>query len=454
MEAKLIKKNSNFIKLSFIDFYFLAAEDVQTAAADIVTIRFKTKHSSEEIRNAMRYIISIYPRLRSVIEPTLFSYRLRILDDKGKRVKVLFNDSFRVRNNLLHDSDEFIEYRRELLNDSFSLGQELPIKIRFIPDDPMPVLLISVHHVICDGMAWLHMVNSLMAILNGKKPSLVPPESPSIIPATLGKLSLKTPRRIYRAFKNFKNDRKSTKQDNATIHGSSRPTDFFSPVDTYQHIISYDLPTILAKSRELNCSITVLLIAALSISIGKRSGKDNGNIVNTLLPVDLRSYCDGKQPEFCNYVAFLMINAHRKYWDIPKQLLKEINSQLTQGITKYKNKEMFFHLLIQQFNRIVGKKIFVRGMKQLISEDLLPITYNFSNLGNLERLNTHGTRAQVDEVIAVIPIRRLFLVTSSLNGRINTNFLYPEAEYTRTEIKELVLSFEHELGNLLNISTL
>ncbi len=58
-----IKKNT-LIKLSFHDLKYLACEEVFPAMTNFVTCRFKTKHSAEEIRDAVRYMLTIYPRLR------------------------------------------------------------------------------------------------------------------------------------------------------------------------------------------------------------------------------------------------------------------------------------------------------------------------------------------------------------------------------------------------------
>jgi len=173
------------IKLSYLDFVLNALGDVLISLGIVVTIRFRTVHSPQEIRDAMRYMLSIYPRLRSLVEPTLFSYKLRIFDDNDKQLEVLFNHAFRVKRNLLHNSGEYLQYRSELLNESFPLEQAIPIKIRYLPDDPMPVLLISIHHVACDGMSWIHMVGSLICYLNGKTPPFVPLDNPSVIPALL-----------------------------------------------------------------------------------------------------------------------------------------------------------------------------------------------------------------------------------------------------------------------------
>jgi len=77
------------------------------------------------------------------------------------------------------------------------------------------------------------------------------------------------------------------------------------------------------------------------------------------------------------------------------------------------------------------------------------MTCAFSNLGNLDNLNSHGEKAQVCEAIATVAAPNLFISTSVLDGKINTIFSFPEAEFTEKEVGKIIQSFEHELGELL-----
>ena len=160
-------QKDDVIKLNLQDFHFLAMDKVNPAQSHLIIIRFQTRHNVEEIQAAMRYLISIYPKLRSVLVPTLLSYRLKVLDDNDRRIDAIFHASFRVEHALQYDSEKYIEYRRRLFNEPFSLEHGLCIKICFIPDNSHPVLLVSLHHLVADGMGWLHMLDSLLAFLNG-----------------------------------------------------------------------------------------------------------------------------------------------------------------------------------------------------------------------------------------------------------------------------------------------
>ncbi len=443
-----MREKGKLLKLNRSDFLFLSGENVFASMGQILTMRFKTKQTVEEIRNAVRYMISMYPRLRSVVEPTLFSYRIRILDDNSRRLAVLFNDAFRVRHNLIYGTKTYLEYKKALLNEPFSLEQGLPIKFWYLPDDSKPVLFISIHHLACDGMSYNHLMGSMLAYLNGKKPPLLPVDNPSVKPVLLKKPYYKVPLQIYESFKIYIEDLKRIKGDKI-INPSIQPADYFGPVNFYQHVLSHDLKTMLSKSRELGCSLTVLILAVLATTLIRRCENNKENTAGILLPFDLRPFFDGKPPLFGNYIRTMMVRAHREGIYKPKQLLEEIKAQLNRFREQAQNKEIIFPWILEELQMLVGRKNFSRGIRAAKKRGLVPITCQYSNLGNLDGLNAHGEKAQVCEAFPTTPHGVLFFVLATIEGRVNINLTYPEAEFNHNEVESIIQSFEEELTTFL-----
>lgn len=425
-------------------------DNVITAQTQLLTFRFKENHDVEEIREAMRYMFSIYPKLRSVVEPTLFSYRFRVLDDNSRELEVLFNDAFRVVRNMQYNSKEYIEYRRNLINEPFSLEQGLPIKIRYIPDDPTPVLLLSMHHIACDGVGWFHMENSLLKYLNGKHPPEIPIDNPSLLPALLNKPYYTAPMQLYRSFKIFRDSQRKNK-GHVIIPASSRPTDFFGPVGVHQHFLTHDLKKLKSKSKEIGYSINVLHLTALTMALSRGPGKDKGNVVGIMVSMDLRTNFEEKKPVFGNYVVEFMVRTPKKYWDNPKEILHTIDEQLKLNMQRVKNKEIVFPLFVDKLFTLVGKKNYARGARQVKKKGLLQTSCAFSTLGNIDFINSHGTKAQVCETMSIVPQHCLFVTSSSLDGKTNTNVSYPEDEFAHDDILEFIKRYEQAMGELLTL---
>ncbi|MCD6570900.1 MAG: hypothetical protein J7L53_09385 [Deltaproteobacteria bacterium] len=440
----------NTVKLNSIDFLHLATNSVSLSHGNLITIRFKEFHDAIEIYDGMRYMLTIYPKLRSIVEPTLFSYNLKILEDNDERLNVLFNNSFHVVYSIKFDSPDYVKFRRDLYNEPFSLEQTIPIKIYYLPDDSKPILLISIHHVVGDGFSWIHMVGSLMSYLNGKKPSLLPLDNPSLTPALLENKWYKIPLQIYNSLKLYaQNIRKP--ENKAVIPATSHTVNFYGPVDMYHKTLSYNLTSIKSKTRELGCSITSLLLTALTISLSQDSKQRKGDIIRIGLSVDLRPYFTGKTPIFGNYLTGLTVDIPRKCLDNPKKILKEITSQMTYNLGLIKQKQIFLPVLIYKLFTIMGKKNYARGLRMVKKRRLIDRTFGLSNIGNVDHLNSHGPKAQIYDAISCAPSQGLLVVINSIEGHINTEISFQEAEFTRDEIKNLIKAFEKELGRLLEL---
>lgn len=433
------------------DFLMFALDDAITSLGQTFTLRLKERHGVKEIREAIRYMISIYPRLRSIVEPTLFSYQLKIFDDGDRQLNVLFNDAFRVRHGLKYNSPEYLEYRKNLMNEPFSLQQGLPIKIRYIPDDYQPVLLFSIHHMVCDGKSIFHLLNSMLSYMNGKKPPYVPLDNPSQLPALVQKPFYKIPGQILRSYTLLRHDLIKNKGQKI-IPASSKPADFFGPANLNHYTLPYDVDTVKAKARKLGfLSINVFLLAALAIVLGKGPGKDRGDIIGIPFSIDLRPFFTGNPPVFGNFVSNFWFRIHKKYWNNPKEMLNEIRKQFHENIRRYKHKEMIVPMTMEKLNTFVGRKYFTMGARIALKKGLLPITCDFSTLGNLDQLNSHGPFAQLADFIVGFPQHGLFLFYITIDNTFYISFTYPEAEFSKVEIDTFFQSFSDTLGQLLEI---
>ena len=432
---------------------FFASEDIFPAMGMMVTLQFTTRHDIDEIRKGMRHMLAIFPRLRSLVVSNFFSYQIKILNNSDKQLDRLFDEAFTVHQDLKYNTAEYFEFRRELLNRPFSLQEKLPLHVSYIPDDDKPILLVSIHHMICDGISFHHIIDTFMSYLNGHTPTLFPIDNPSLWPAIIERPFYKIPLQLYRSFKLYQANI-SEKKKYSVIHSTSRPSSTFSMVNLHQHFLPFDVNTVKKKSRELGCSVTVLLLVALTLAfIRGHNGKRKGNTIGIYHSIDTRPFFH-VSPLIGNYALFSKINVHMEYWNNIENLIDEINKQLQRNVNRYRNKEMLFYYLIEiLFPSFLGKIFLGYLIKKAKKNKLRMIngTCFISTGGSLDKLNSHGSHAQISEFVDSATINHLFVAITSLNGRISTNITYPEAEFTSDEIRGLTQSFDSTLGELLDL---
>ncbi len=444
-------RKNELLKMNSFDFTFFALEDVVTAGGEIAIIRFKERHSAEEIRNAIRRMFSLYPRMRSIIESTFLSYRVRILNDNDKRTEALFNDTFRVVKNIHYGTPEFDEYIRYFYNEPFALEQGFPIKVRYLSDGDNPVLAIFVNHATIDGLAIIHMVNSIVAYLNGKNPPEVPITWTSYFPAYLEIPLNKFPAQLVRSLKMFISDMKKPKPGK-TLQPSTRPVNFFGSVDNYNHYLSYGLDEIIEKTKGLGCSMTAFLMACLVVTLGKDKTNEDGDVIAIPMPMDIRRYYPGDdKPIFGNFVVAPMLFIKYEIWNSPLEILKEIKSQLERLKINLENRNNIVWLMLETIFTILGRKVYARAIRKFKEKGRLSKTATFSNVGNVDHLNKHGDKTQILSYETTGNSHGVLIVLVTMNKRACLCITYQEAEFSREEIKDLMKRYDETLDSFMRL---
>jgi NRPS condensation-like uncharacterized protein len=440
---------TQYVKLNRSDFLLLFSNDV-VPMNQVVTIRFKTKQNIDEVRNAARYMLSMYPRLRGIIVPTLFSYRLQILDDHDPRMNIFFHNAFHVQHSLKFGTEEFDRYRRDILNEPSLLENRLGIKFHFLPDDPNPDLIVSLNHIIGDGMSQVTIINSLLAYLNGKRPASLPLEDPSMKPVLFDNNSLKIPLQLFKSYMIQRKETKKNKEDKI-IEMTKSPADFFTTVNAYNMPFRFGIKPIQSKAKELGFNVFILTSAALALSFFRHTNEDRGDTVGITTSFDLRPYFNEPRPVIGNYLRATILRARRKYSDKPLELMKDLQAQMDVYRARLENKEILFSWMMEEMQKFAGRKIcaqFLRGAKR---NKLFRVTCQFTTIGKLDFLNAHGESAQLCGYVPATAHFGLFLGMSPLEGAIQSFCGCQESDYSPEEIKAIYANFEDELQRLMDL---
>jgi len=410
---------TSMVSLNTTDFVSLAMETIRSGQSTCVMC-FQAPCAVEDMRDAIRYMITIYPKLRSIIEPTLFSYKMRILADDDPRVAILFKNVFHVRRNVTYDSQQYRDMIREIHNEPFSLEQTIPIKVYYFPDDPKPMFLARIHHMVCDGSSGVHFVHSLMACLNGLKPPQLPVDDPNIYPVILEKPYSNVPLQFLRSVLLTRKDIQAAKDD-IIIPSTDRPASFFGPVDVYQYTLAHDFSVVKAKAKVLGVSLNTLLITALAVSLTKGPGKNKGNTVGVPIAMDLRTYFKDQKPVFGNYLRIFMVRLHRKNWTDYRRALAEIDSQMNEFKSRIEKKQLLVPVLIENMYKMIGRKNIAWAARYLKQRKaLFTNTCVFSTLGNWDMINSFGTKVQACEAIGNSASQPFMVLWNTLHGKIHT----------------------------------
>lgn len=435
------------LRLNHIDFHFFAMEDIVTTHGMTFMLRFATPLDAGFIRDAVLRLMDTYPRFRSVIVPTWFTYRLHLLAPDDPRTQILFLDAFHVRHGLAYETPEYYAFLRDFLNEPYSLEQGLPFKVRYLPESA--VLLFSVHHMTCDAIWFATVMDALVAILNGERPPYHPAAYPSIMPRLLH-------RPFYRLLWQLVTSGITLLADlwqgrsQGTIPATTRPAPCHGAIDVLVHTLPYDLATLKARSQTLDCSITVLILSALALTVSRGPGRNLGNKISILVQADIKPYLGKKPLPIGNYVHSPHVLIPRNLWDQPEKIPAAIQQQLSCEIERMRSGKILFRFLVNKVFSFLGRKQYARLQCTLKSSRFLSNSCALSNIGNFDRFNTHGPLT-VAESFLTSPAGCLFLVMSSMRNQCHVTFNYHEYEFTPAEISSFVQAFDHAFDELMHL---
>ena len=367
-----------------------ALEGVAGAIAQVHVLRFGEPHAEAEIRAATRDLVRICPRLRTLVEPTLLGYRLRVLAE-GARIDALCHQAFAVEPGG-GDPRSLQGLVDRLVNEPFDLERALPLRARLLTGGPLPILVLKSAPPGLRRTGDDRLLDALMARLNGLEAAPMPLDDPSMIPA-IAPAGVRSLWRLFRLHLEERSLRKGTRALNLT---KERGADF-GPRGVRLHAVAADSAAVKAAATARGCSVTELLVAVLASSFARETGWDPRAPASVRLSLDLRPYFPpGRRPEIGNYVASFLVRLTE--WADIDASTDQARAQM-RGLGRFERREMGYPLLLAELAPwLLGRRLLGWCVRQLKRRGRLqPVTVHFSNLGNVDALNRHGTRAQLAE---------------------------------------------------------
>lgn len=444
-------KEVTTIPLNRSELMYLALEGIVGSVSQVYALRFCEAHTEDELRAAVRHVVRIYPRMRSLIISTAFTHRLRVLPD-DTLVDALFNEAFQVVRGVNTDSASLQQYLEEIADKLFDLEHALPLRARLLVDGPYSVLVFIVHHVVCDGRGMVKMMDSILAYLNGVEHREIPIDEPSMVPAVFPDSFNKRVRSFIRSYRIHRFEAKTIQHLRTIELGIPRPN--FGRPGVRIHSVPFPIITIKRCATLRGCSVTELLIALLALGFARGAEQNKKNAVSIRLSVDLRPYfSEDRRPSYGNFVASFMIHVTR--WDDIDALVADIHSQLRKNLQRFERKDMSYSLMMGEISSRIGRKLFAETTHAMKRRGTLPkTTFHFSKIGTIDMLNLHGTKAQLNQVNGFVTTMVPFITSWLIKDKLSFTCSYPSHEIDGGAIDQIFSDFDQALGDVVRTDTL
>jgi len=408
--------HADLIALNRSEHMYWAGEGYLGAINQPYILRLDQAVDEALVRQTLRELLSAYPRMRAVIEPSALSYHLRVLPD-DHHLDQLFADAYRVQAGVDPSSRQALQtFHCQFLNEAISLERGLPWRARFLPHPQQPALMFSVHHIIGDGRSMVQMLCAIMGRLNGQAIAPCKLDSPSMIPAVTPLHWWQWPGSIARWWRQSRADAQQAKGQRIITLVQGRSQRYTTAAVRYHELpCPADVGKQLAKQH--GTTVNTLMTAVIANTFLSLAPDEPQAVAAMRISVDLRRYFpEGQAPDFGNFVSSFTVRARRQP-DLASQIA-DIEAQVKANLARYERRDFALPLMFYELLPLIGRTLYSHLIVRSKAQGTLPqLSCHLSNLGSAEFINPKGARIRLQEMWPAT-ISTVFLMgLLSLNGK-------------------------------------
>lgn len=424
------------LKLNRSEWLYAACEGPMGQLNQPYILRFDDPVSIDEVRAACRRMLSAFPRLRGVLEPTARRYRLRILPDDAQ-LDDLFNLAFRVEHIELDDPVALRRWHELALNDPVALQRGLGVRMQFVPHPTRPAMIWSAHHLLIDGRSIVMCMEALVKLLNGLPIEDLPLDKPSMLPAVLPAHWWQIPAKLLAAHRAQKAEQRERARYEIVRLPTKRSARYLSTGVQHHELgcLSKDLSRA-AKAR--GGSGNSMLMAAMGTAMLELAGDRPGTAALVRVSVDLRRYFpEGTAPTMGNYVATLDILLPQEVPDAER--VRWIDTRMREGMDRFTQRTMILPLLPYEWLGGIRTHDYSRLIMRAKRLDALPhLSCHTTNIGSADAFNPPGARVRLSELYPTVSGAAPLMVFVSVNGRQVMVCSHQRDEYEDRDMQALI----------------
>ena len=407
-------------------------------------LRFDRPVDEALLRQALRELTTAFPRMRGVVTPTAFTYKLRILPDDAW-LEQLFNDAYRVQLGIDGDSRPALEkFHSEFINEAVSLERGLPWRARFIPHPQTPLLVFSVHHLIGDGRSVLQMLTALMGRLSGQPIAPLALESSSMVAAVTPVKWTQWPASIAGWWRNGRRDARSS-QGQKIITLASRRSERYTTTSVRYHELPATSDQLRVVAKQTGTTVNNLVVALLANAFLALAPDNPQAVAAVRISVDLRRYFpNGKQPEFGNFVSSFTVRSQHQ--PTLAAQVESVEAQVKDHLSRYARREYALPLTAYEWLPAMGRTLYSHLIVRSKAKGSLPVlSCHFTNLGDVEAIHPANAQVRLVECWPATLSTALLLALVNLGGKLFFTVAFQNDETDEQAIQNLFQILNRQL---------
>jgi NRPS condensation-like uncharacterized protein len=447
--ATLGQPQATLVHLNRSEHLYLACEGhVGGSIIQPYLLRFDRQVALSDVRQALRELTSAYPRLRGIVVPSGWTYKLQILpDDAG--IDQLFEDAVRVVHGVdAASASELETCHSAVLNEPLSMERGLPWRARYIPHAEQPALIFALHHIAGDGRSLVQMISAIVGRLNGHPIAPCPLQSPSMVKAVTPAQWHQWPASIFNWWRNHRADVRASRGQTLVML-NSRESSHFTTSRIHHHELPCGQAQLRAVAKQMGTTVNNLMTALIANCFLARAADKPNAVAAIRISVDLRRHFPkDEQPEVGNFVSSFAVRATHQC-DLPAQI-RSIETQVKAHLARYERREYALPLLLYEALPWMGRTLYSRFIVASKAKGKLrDVSCHFTNLGSAESVHPADPTVRLTHLWPATLGVSLVLVIVSLGDKLYLPVIQQLDETDADTVKAFLAALDVQLQSLI-----
>lgn len=422
--------------LNFLEYGYVAFEGLMRTMPQVYLLRLQRSFDAAQVQAVTRELVSANPRLRALVDPTLWQHRLLVLPE-GPVLQQLWEDAWEVHAHLDAADRRAMEALHERLHNLvMPIERGLMCKFVYVPHTQEPVLFICVHHIVGDGRTMLHYVTEVCKRLAGGPPmALQPVEAPPLSQALGPARWWQYPAAVWRSLRHEKQQQR-TIDSLEVVRLEQQGSPFLSTHALKHYQVPVPASVLRQVARKLDVSLNGLVVMAMAETFLRIVQHAPGRAAVIRQAMDIRHLypkAKGHGPLWGNHVGvFHLIETGAKTW---QERAQSVRAQVDEHVRRYADREVFGRYAFMPAATWLGRQMLSFMATRMVRRSRLPqLSCYATNIGSLDRILPVEARGVLKDMTATVPSPTFLQVVSEINDVVSMTASWQRSEFSKEDL--------------------
>lgn len=442
---------SDIIPMNRTEHGYAALEGIAGTLLLPTLMRLSAPVEAEQVKRALRQLVTAFPKLRAVVEPGWHMCHFRVQPD-GPLMDQMVDRAFHIDAHIDIDDPVALEaWHRSVINDIVPLEHGPCYMMRFVPHPERPAIIFAVPHILVDGLSVAFLVHNIIRSLNGMGIDPMPVEAPQMIGSIAPEKWWQWPAQMWKSRQHQVREKKRL----AGLNVLQLPTRLASHYTTSgfrHHEVSIGTDEMRKATKKVGVSLNALVVSAFAQTFLDQSPDDPKAAAVIRISIDMRRFYPKEAKHgmlLGNHVGAYLVTEQNARLGARERLLS-VDAQLKEGIARYTRREMCWGYFWEELMPYLGRQAIGHIAGRIKRANKFPkISAHVTTGGNVNMINVWDKPIRIVQLFSTINSITPLSSTLEIDGKYYTPLSWQLSETTNEEMADFQRRLDANLVKLV-----